>query len=75
VEGIPRVCQGVVTPVSLGYSLSLFNKNSTLKERKNGKKHTRRKKEIYRCLPPAYYDSCGQITSGPLRFWKQQKIA
>jgi len=31
VEGIPRGCQGLFTPVSLGYPLSVFNKNSTLK--------------------------------------------
>ena len=31
-EGIPRGCQGLFTPVSLGYPLSVFNKNSTLKE-------------------------------------------
>ena len=30
-EGIPRGCQGLFTPVSLGYPLSVFNKNSTLK--------------------------------------------
>jgi len=29
-KGIPRVCKHVVTPVSLGYPLSVFNKNSTL---------------------------------------------
>jgi len=34
-EGIPRGCQGLFTPVSLGYPLSVFNKNSTLKERKS----------------------------------------
>jgi len=28
-EGIPRGCQGLFTPVSLGYPLSVFNKNST----------------------------------------------
>jgi len=33
-EGILRGCQGLFTPVSLGYPLSVFNKNSTLKERK-----------------------------------------
>ena len=33
-KGIPRGCQGLFTPVSLGYPLSVFNKNSTLKERK-----------------------------------------
>jgi len=32
-EGIPRGCQGLFTPVSLGYPLSVFNKNSTLKDR------------------------------------------
>ena len=31
-KGIPRGCQGLFTPVSLGYPLSVFNKNSTLKE-------------------------------------------
>ena len=29
-EEIPRGCQGLFTPVSLGYPLSVFNKNSTL---------------------------------------------
>jgi len=33
-KGILRDCQGLFTPVSLGYPLSVFNKNSTLKERK-----------------------------------------
>jgi len=31
-KGISRGCQGLFTPVSLGYPLSVFNKNSTLKE-------------------------------------------
>ena len=31
-EGIPRGCQGLFTPVSLGYPLSVFNKNSTLRQ-------------------------------------------
>jgi len=31
-KGIPRGYQGLFTPVSLGYPLSVFNKNSTLKE-------------------------------------------
>jgi len=30
-DGILRGCQGLFTPVSLGYPLSVFNKNSTLK--------------------------------------------
>jgi len=30
-EGIPRGCQSLFTPVSLGFPLSVFNKNSTLK--------------------------------------------
>ena len=30
-KGIPRSCQGLFTPMSLGYPLSVFNKNSTLK--------------------------------------------
>jgi len=29
-KGIPRGCQGLFTPVSLEYPLSVFNKNSTL---------------------------------------------
>jgi len=29
-EKIPRGCQGLFTPVSLGYPLSVFSKNSTL---------------------------------------------
>jgi len=57
-KGILRGCQGLFTPVSLGYPLSVFNKNSTLKgnrtERKNcstqnsalfQRKKTERKKE------------------------------
>ena len=31
-EGILMGCQGLFTPVSLGYPLSVFNKHSTLKE-------------------------------------------
>jgi len=30
-EGIPKGCQGLFTPVSVGYPLSVFHKNSTLK--------------------------------------------
>jgi len=32
-KGIPRGCQSLFTPVSLGYPLSVFNKNSTLTNR------------------------------------------
>ena len=32
-EGILRGCQGLFTPVFLGYPLSVFNKNSTLNPR------------------------------------------
>jgi len=40
-EGIPRGCQGLFTPVSLGYPLSVFNKNSTLKaDRARGEEDT-----------------------------------
>jgi len=35
-EGILRGCQGLFTPVSLGYPLTVFNKNSTLKEKLGG---------------------------------------
>jgi len=31
-KGIPRGCQGLFTAVSLEYPLSVFNKNSTLKQ-------------------------------------------
>jgi len=30
-KGIPRGCQGLFTPVSLEYPLSVFNQNSNLK--------------------------------------------
>ena len=36
-KGILRDCQGLFTPVSLGYPLSVFNKNSTLKQKKRNK--------------------------------------
>ena len=36
-EGIPRGCQGLFTAVSLGYPLSVFNKNSTLKAIRSSK--------------------------------------
>jgi len=31
-KGIPSGCQGLFTPISLGYPLSVFNNNSTLKQ-------------------------------------------
>ena len=34
-KGIRRLCKHVVTPASLGYSVSVFNKTSTLKETHN----------------------------------------
>jgi len=37
-EGLLRGYQGLSTPVSLGYPLSVFNKNSTLKEEEGGRK-------------------------------------
>jgi len=40
-KGILRGCQGLFTPVSLGYPLSVFNKNSTLKETTKIAKHNR----------------------------------
>jgi len=43
-KGILRGCQGLFTPVSLGYPL--FNKNSTLKGRKRKEKDNHRKKQI-----------------------------
>jgi len=42
-KGIPRGCQGLFTPVSLGYPLLVFNKNSTLEERRK-KERTKRKR-------------------------------
>jgi len=41
-KGILRGYQGLFTPVSLGYPLSVFNKNSTLKESRK-KERTKRK--------------------------------
>ena len=38
-EGILRGCQGLFTPVSLGYPLSVFNKNSTLERRRVGESY------------------------------------
>jgi len=41
-KGILRGRQGLFTPVSLGYPLSVFNKNSTLnprRERQSGRGH------------------------------------
>jgi len=40
-EGILRGCQGLFTPVSLGYPLSVFNKNSTLKEKEMDRERER----------------------------------
>jgi len=40
VKGIPRGCQGLFTPVSLGYPLSVFNKNSTLRTNSNKRRST-----------------------------------
>jgi len=41
-KGIPTGCQGLFTPVSLGYPLSVFNKNFTL----NGAKLSDFKKKL-----------------------------
>jgi len=41
-KGILRGCQGLFTPVSLRYPLSVFNKNSTLKQRKKERKKERK---------------------------------
>ena len=49
-EGILRGCQGLFDPVSLGYPLSVFNKNSTLKAREKERQSERekeKKKERY----------------------------
>ena len=40
-EGILRGYQGLFTPVSLGYPLSVFNKNSTLKPKEGFEKARR----------------------------------
>ena len=34
-KGISRSCQGLFIPVSSGYTLSVFNKSSTLQEMEN----------------------------------------
>ena len=36
-KGIPRDCQDLITPVSLGYQLSVSNKNSTVKPNQTNK--------------------------------------
>ena len=51
-KGIPRGCQGLFTPVSLGYPLSVFNKNSTLKDTYSLWKRER-KKPTYSLWTPA----------------------
>jgi len=53
-EGILRGCQGLFTPVSLGYPLSVFNKNSTLEPKT--------KKKCKMCVSP-------QLGSGDVCFW------
>jgi len=58
-EGILRGCQGLFTPVSLGYSLSVFNKNSTLKKTQLN---------IY-CTPPV----CVSAVLDALAVWRLQK--
>ena len=40
-EGILRGCQGLFTPVSLGYPLSVLNKNSTLNKGYQGERNSR----------------------------------
>jgi len=36
-KGIPRGCHGSFTPVSLGYPLSVFNKNSPRRKKERNK--------------------------------------
>jgi len=53
-EGILRGCQGLFTPVSLGYPLSVFNKNSTLKGEGNSLRKQETRTETYAnstCFP------------------------
>ena len=47
-KGILKGCQGLFTPVSLGYPLSVFNKNSTLKQTNKGvrKQKTKERKKV-----------------------------
>jgi len=56
-KGILRGCQGLFTPVSLGYPLSVFNKNSTLKHSRakiNRKKMTKTQIRIPNSLDGFY---------------------
>ena len=48
-HGVARVNE--VTPVSLGYPLSVFNKNSTLKGKKEARKATRIPRAVSQTLP------------------------
>ena len=57
-KGILRGCQGLFTPVSLGYPLSVFNKNSTLKQ--TNKKLSTRLSTLF-----WLYIACLGRTAGP----------
>jgi len=60
-KGIPRGCQGLFAPVSLGYPLSVFNKNSTLKERKSLGEYTGGLLLESRCRDSQNIDSVPQV--------------
>jgi len=56
-KGIPRGCQGLFTPVSLGYPLSVFNKNSTLNGARFSKSYIARRMSAMMGSPPGFYDT------------------
>jgi len=66
VEGIPRVYQGVGTFASLGYALSVFNENSTLKERNCNETFLKRRRghKDMRQIPTVRDDGVGAASSG-----------
>jgi len=59
-KGIPRGYQGLFAPVSLGYPLSVFNKNSTLN---GGSKRRNRRGEVLD----------GQIEKRELTKWTKEQ--
>jgi len=58
-KGIPRGCQGLFTPVSLGYPLSVFNINFTLNT--NNQQRSGASGLPYFCTPPVTVPDCDVI--------------
>ena len=72
-KGIPRGCQDLFTPVSLGYPLSVFNQNSTLKRRTLGNYFSKRicyKFQVSKCRGD---QDLGLCTTSVLAFGDPQR--